>query len=216
MGVGGREKRNVPQSFYSGGYVHVWTVGPNFPTSIIQCVFIQHSLPLLCFMPFSCSLLDCSASFYTFFLNYFNLFKISFHFSFSPYLTHSLSLSHSFALNSSPLACLEKLSTETTSLRRIKYASTPFANSKHCAGLLMSATFRSPALPVVLSPPFIFPSLLRTSTPLLLSSFSCVVEEIILQMMPVARFIVLEKVRVSQERKCTWGTNEVWGDPNSA
>lgn len=152
-----------------------------FPFSVL-CRFPAHCLIVLhLFAPF---------------LNYFNLFKISFHFSFSPYLT-------AFALNSSPLACLEKLSTETTSLRRIKHASTPFANSKHCAGLLMSATFRSPALPVVLSPPFIFPSLLRTSTPLLLSSFSCVVEEIILQMMPVARFIVLEKVRVSQERKCT-------------
>lgn len=169
MGVGGREKRNVPQSFYSGGYVRVWTVGPNFPTSIIQCVFIRHSLPLLCFKLFSRSLLDCSASFYTFFFYYLNVFKISFHFSFSPYLT-------AFALNSSPLACVEKLSTETTSLRRIKHASTPSANSKHCAGLLMSATFRSPALPVVLFPPFIFPSLLHTSTPLLLSSFSCVVE----------------------------------------
>lgn len=66
MGVGGREKKNVPQSFYSGGYVRVWTVGPNFPTSIIKCVFIQHSLPLLCFKPFSRSLLDCSASFCTF------------------------------------------------------------------------------------------------------------------------------------------------------
>lgn len=67
MGVGGREKKNVPQSFYSGGYVRVWTVGPNFPTSIIKCVFIQHSLPLLCFKPFSRSLLDCSSSFYTLF-----------------------------------------------------------------------------------------------------------------------------------------------------
>lgn len=95
-----------------------------------------------------------------------------------------------------------KLSTETLSLRRIRHVSL-LTNLNRCATLLMSAMLRSPTLSVVLSLFFHLPSMLSTSSPLLLSSFSYVVWKVIQQMMPVVRSVVLMKVRAKYLRRET-------------